>query len=227
MAKVRIREVGPERNGDQEQPQRAGLRGPGRDEPGGWKAHQKRDARWSVSDSLTDRQKIVRCASANCRLSSKISFVYNTLRQPSRLNSPVHIAVLPGVKEGIDQHDQQRPHGRGKRQHDQRRGRKRPGIATGLASGRLSSACAHGPQSPRTCTAPGAKRKCPPSRHAPARLSPVALLCSRATTSPPSARFRCTMRIGAEIDPVADRGCDCACLARRAASRTCSGRTVA
>ena len=61
-----------------------------------------------TSESLTERQKIVRLASANDSVSSKMSRSKKTLIQPSGENCQTHAAIGAGRQERIDQHDQQR-----------------------------------------------------------------------------------------------------------------------
>ena len=73
------------------------------------------------SESLTDRQRMRRWASANPSVSSNISLTKTTLNQASGGKLPDHAAVFTGGKKRIDQHDQQRPGCRKKENHQRRR----------------------------------------------------------------------------------------------------------
>ena len=81
-----------------------------------------------MSDSLTERQKIDRCASAKANVSSKMSRWKKTENQPSsEILTELHVAIVALHHEGIGEHDEERPDRRDE-DDDQCRRRQQPAV---------------------------------------------------------------------------------------------------
>ena len=92
-------------------------------------------------ESSMDRQKIRRCASAHCQVSSKMSFCATTLIQASDGEPPLDVPVVARRQERVHEHDEERA-GRGAGDDEDRRQRQRPAVRTSRRAASAASRAA-------------------------------------------------------------------------------------